>query len=49
MEVNHVITLIAAGLAFVASVVATVVSIYNARFGRYVRERWWEQKAEGYR
>jgi hypothetical protein len=29
--------------------VAAGVSIYNARFGRFTRERWWEQKAEAYR
>jgi hypothetical protein len=42
------ITIIAAVLAFAASIIATIVSIYNSRLGRFVSERWWERKAEAY-
>jgi len=42
------ITLIAAILAFVAALIAAVVSVYNARFRRFARERWWERKVEAY-
>src|SRR5438874_552691 len=42
------ITLIAALLAFAASVIATAVAAYNGRFGKFARERWWERKAEVY-
>lgn len=41
-------TLIAAVLAFVAAVLAAGVSIYNARFMRFAKERWWERKADAY-
>jgi ABC-type Fe3+ transport system permease subunit len=47
MPTESVVTLIAAGLAFLASVIAVVVSAYNARFARFALERWWERKAEG--
>jgi len=42
------VTLVAAILAFAASLIATGVSIYNARFSRFARERWWEKKVEAY-
>jgi len=45
---ENIITLIAAGLAFIASLVATIVSIYNARLRRFALERWWERKAQAY-
>jgi len=48
MTVENVITLVAAGLAFVASLVAAMVSHYNARFRRFALEKWWERKAEAY-
>lgn len=48
MNTQTTITLIAAVLAFAASVLATIVSIYNARFKRFARERWWERKVEAY-
>jgi hypothetical protein len=48
MPTESVVTLIAAGLAFLASVIAVVVSAYNARFARFASERWWERKAEAY-
>lgn len=46
--VDAYIALIAAVLAFVASVIATVVAAYNGRFHRFARERWWERKADAY-
>ena len=39
MKTENVITLAAAALSFLASVVATAVSIYNARFARFAKER----------
>lgn len=42
------VTLIASGLAFTASVIAVIASIYNSRFGRFKSERWWERKIEAY-
>jgi len=42
------ITLAAALLAFVASIIATAVAAYNGRFGKFARERWWERQAEVY-
>jgi hypothetical protein len=45
---SETVTLIAASLAFAASIIATVVSIYNARLRRFVSERWWERKADAY-
>ena len=48
MSIEHIITLVVASLAFVASLIAAAVSIYNARFRRFALERWWERKAEAY-
>jgi hypothetical protein len=48
LTIENVITLVAAILAFFASVVATAVSIYNTRFKRFLMERWWDRKAEAY-
>ena len=48
MTAPHAITLAAAILAFVASLIAAAVSVYNARFRRFARERWWERKADAY-
>ncbi len=48
MLTDSIVTLIAAGLAFLASLIAVVVSAYNARFTRFASERWWEHKAEAY-
>ncbi len=45
---SSMITLIAAILAFLASVVATLAALYNGRFARFARERWLERQAEGY-
>ena len=42
------LTLFASVLAFIASVIAAAVSIYNARFRRFARERWWDRKVEAY-
>jgi hypothetical protein len=48
MSTDNLITLITAGLAFLASVIAIIVSVYNARFARFASEKWWERKAEAY-
>jgi hypothetical protein len=48
MSTDNVVTLIAAGLAFFASIIAIIISAYNARFTRFTSERWWERKAEAY-
>jgi hypothetical protein len=48
MTTENLITFGAAILAFLASVIAAVVSIYNARFTRFAKERWWERKADAY-
>ena len=48
MSTDNTVTLIAAGLAFLASIIAIVISGYNARFTRFTSERWWERKAEAY-
>lgn len=48
MTTEHLLTLFASVLAFIASVIAAAVSIYNARFRRFARERWWERKVEAY-
>lgn len=48
VNTQSTITLVAAILAFMASVLAAVVSIYNARFNRFAKERWWERKVEAY-
>ena len=45
---SNLISLIAAGLAFFASLIATGVSIYNARFRKFVSEKWWHRKSEAY-
>ena len=45
---ENTITIIAAGLAFIASLVAAIVSLYNARFRRFVLGKWWERKADAY-
>ena len=42
------LTLAAAILAFVASVIATAAAAYNGRFRRYALERWWDRKSEAY-
>ena len=48
MSDESIISLITAGLAFIASSIAIGVSAYNARFSRFATERWWERKAEAY-
>ena len=48
MSTDNIVTLIAAGLAFLASLIAVIISAYNARFNRFASERWWERKAEAY-
>ena len=48
MTVESTITLVAAVLALIASVVASAVSLHNARFRRFTSERWWERKATAY-
>ena len=48
MTTEHLLTLSAAILAFIASVIAAAVSVYNARFRRFARERWWERQVEAY-
>jgi len=48
MSTDNIITLIAAGLAFFASLIAVAVSAYNARFVRFTSEKWWERKTEAY-
>lgn len=48
MSLENIVTLIAAGLAFAASLMATAVAIYNTRFRRFALEKWWERKAEAY-
>jgi len=44
MSAENIIILIAAVLAFIASLVA----IYNTNFKRFTSERWWERKAKAY-
>ena len=44
----NLISLMAAGLAFFASLIAAGVSIYNARFRKFVSEKWWQRKSEAY-
>jgi len=48
MSTDNIVALIASGLAFLASIIAVVVSIYNARFARFTLEKWWERKAGAY-
>ena len=42
------ITLIAAILAFITSIIGLIISSYNARFRRYALEKWWEKKYDAY-
>jgi hypothetical protein len=48
MDTQSLVTLAAAGLTFVASIIAIMVSAYNARLGRFARQRWWERKVRAY-
>jgi ABC-type arginine transport system permease subunit len=48
MPSDNIVTLVASGLAFLASIIAVIVSAYNARFARFASEKWWERKAEAY-
>lgn len=49
MNTEQLLILLASVLAFIASVIATAVSVYNARFRRFARERWWERKVDAYK
>jgi len=46
IEINS--QFIISSIAAVAALIAAGVSIYNARFGRFSRQRWWERKADAY-
>lgn len=48
MSIDNLVALIASGLAFLASIIAIVVSAYNARFARFTSEKWWGRKEEAY-
>lgn len=48
MTTENLFTLVASALAFLASLLATVVSVYNARFARFARQRWWDRKVDAY-
>lgn len=48
MSSENIVTLIASGLAFIASLIAVIVSAYNARFRRFALEKWWNKKAQAY-
>jgi vacuolar-type H+-ATPase subunit H len=48
MSTDYAVALIASVLAFLASVIAIVVSAYNARFARFTSEKWRERKAGAY-
>lgn len=48
MTTQAAITLGASVLAFLASVIATLVAAYNGRFAKFARERWWERQADVY-
>jgi len=48
MSTDNMIALIVAGLAFVASIAASIIAWYNTRFHRFISEKWWERKAEAY-
>lgn len=48
MTTQLAITLVAALLAFVASIIATFVAAYNGRFAKFARQKWWEKQAEVY-
>ena len=45
---QNVVTLVAAILAFAASMFAAGASVYNSRFGRFAGERWWDLKVKAY-
>jgi hypothetical protein len=48
MSTEISITLTAAILAFITSIIGIIVSGYNARFRRYALEKWWEKKYDAY-
>ena len=48
MKIDNWITIFASLLAFMASVIAAIVSIYNARFKKYVQQKWWDRKVQAY-
>jgi len=48
VTIENVVTVVAAGLAFVASLIAAAVALYTARFRRFALEKWWERKAGAY-
>jgi hypothetical protein len=48
MSAEQLITIAAAALAFIASVVATSISAYNARLAKFTQQKWWERKADAY-
>ena len=48
MSADEIVALATSGLAFLASIIAVIVSAYNARFARFASEKWWERKAEAY-
>jgi hypothetical protein len=48
MSADGIVALATSGLAFLASIIAVIVSAYNARFARFASEKWWERKAEAY-
>jgi hypothetical protein len=41
-------TLIIPFATLIAALVAAGASVYNARVGRFISERWWERKADAY-
>lgn len=48
METENWITIFASLLAFLASIVAAIVSIYNMRFKKYIQQQWWDRKVQAY-
>jgi len=48
MTTDQWVTVSASLIAFIASLSAAAVSIYNVRFRRFARERWWERQVEAY-
>lgn len=48
MDTQNLVTLAAAGLTFVASIITVTVSAYNARMEHFARQRWWERKVQAY-
>ncbi len=48
MSTEQTITIVAATLAFIASVIATLVVAYNARLATFTQQKWWERKADAY-